>query len=380
MIHARYLSALAFGAGLWLGLFFAVTLAIDPYGVSPVRISLPLVNQFKPKRLDIDRLLKPYEVWRRQPRTVFLGTSRVHQAIDPATLDGSRFAPAYNASIPANSLRLNLAHLQQYVELDSALRTVVVELFLYNFLGQPQEDPPENRFEYLLNTAALFASADVLWASVQTLAYNLIKNAPHAEITPRGNYSYAPGHNPEGLFNQFPAGIWKLHQARGEMGLHEPAFESLREILRVARERNLEVMLVLTPNHAYDELYIESIGAWDMVEKWLSKMTELDHVYSFSQPNTWVYEPARNGMRYWYDPYHFSQEMGRAMQLALAGVTPDDVPDNFMIRLTPDTVRGHIESRRGAIRRWARQNPDFVARVDQERRKWAAALSMKKKP
>ncbi len=82
----------------------AFTLLIDPYGVSPVHATIQGVNALKPKRLDIDRLIKPYEVWRYQPKTVFLGTSRIHQSIDPSVLDGTRFAPAYNASIPASSL------------------------------------------------------------------------------------------------------------------------------------------------------------------------------------------------------------------------------------------------------------------------------------
>ncbi len=44
-----------------------------------------------------------------------------------------------------------------------------------------------------------------------------------------------------------------------------------------------------------------------------------------------------------------------------------------MVRLTPDLVPAHIESRRQAIRRWAADNPDFVAKFDEERQKWLAA-------
>src|SRR6476620_7443087 len=123
-----YLRALGLSVAIWLGLFVLFTWTIDPYGVSPLRFSLQGVNALKPKRLDIDRLIKPYEVWRYQPHTVFLGTWRIHQSIDPAALDGTKFAPAYNASIPASGLGMNISHLQQYLELDRKLRTVMVEL------------------------------------------------------------------------------------------------------------------------------------------------------------------------------------------------------------------------------------------------------------
>ena len=104
MVDSGYLRALALSLAGWLSLYLIFTWTIDPYGVSPARFSLPGINALKPKRLDIDRLIKPYEVWRYQPRTIFLGTSRAHQSLDPSVLDGTRFAPAYNASMPAGSL------------------------------------------------------------------------------------------------------------------------------------------------------------------------------------------------------------------------------------------------------------------------------------
>jgi hypothetical protein len=109
---------------------------VDPYGISPLQVSVPRVNAEKPKRNDIDGVIKPYEVWRHQPRTIFLGTSRVNQSMDPSVLDGTRFAPAYNASMPAASMGEHAAYLRQYLRLDSRLHTVIVELFLPNFIGR----------------------------------------------------------------------------------------------------------------------------------------------------------------------------------------------------------------------------------------------------
>jgi hypothetical protein len=62
MIRPRYVAALALGVAVWLDLTFAVILLIDPYGVSPLRVSMVGVNVLKPKRVDIDRLIRPCEV------------------------------------------------------------------------------------------------------------------------------------------------------------------------------------------------------------------------------------------------------------------------------------------------------------------------------
>jgi hypothetical protein len=109
MIKPGYLRALALSLAAWLGLFLVFTWTIDPYGVSPTPLGLQGVNALKPKRINIDRLIKPYEVWRYQPRTILLGTSRVHQSMDPFILSGTGFAPAYNASMPAGSMDMNAA-------------------------------------------------------------------------------------------------------------------------------------------------------------------------------------------------------------------------------------------------------------------------------
>ena len=168
MVSPGYLRALGLSVAIWLGLFVLFTWTIDPYGVSPLRLSLQGMNAQKPKRIDIDRLIKPYEVWRYQPRTVFLGTSRVHQSMDPAVLDGTRFAPAYNASMPAASMDMHAAYLRQYIQLDPNLRTVIVELFLPNFIGAPAGQEFGTRSEFMRNAVTLFGSADTLWDSAST--------------------------------------------------------------------------------------------------------------------------------------------------------------------------------------------------------------------
>lgn len=364
MIHRHFFSVFAGGTLVWSSLYLVFTLSIDPYGVSPLQMSLPGVNQYKPKRIDIDRLIKPFEVWKFQPNTVFLGTSRIHQSIDPSALDNSRYATAYNASIPASSVDMNASHLREYIRLDPQLHTVIIELFLYNFLGKQQEKAPRTFGEYLQNTASLFLSVDALQAAIATLKYNRDNATPSHQIDRRGGFYYPPGHNPKAGFDYFPQHIWKQKAGVGTE-LNEAAFESLNEITEIGREAGLDLIFVLTPNHAYDDFYVDFTDTWQVLEDWLLRVSANGNVYSFSQPNTWVYEPVSTSMRYWYDPYHFSQEFGRAMQMALTGLKNDQTPIDFMIRMTPNKVRTHIAARRQAIRRWAAQNPAFVEEFQQ---------------
>jgi hypothetical protein len=208
LVAPGYARALASGVAIWLALFLVFTWTIDPYGVSPVRLSLQGINAIKPKRVDIDRLIKPYEVWRHQPRTLFLGTSRVHQSIDPAVLDGTRFAPAYNASMPAGSMDMHAAYLRQYIQLDPNLRTVIVELFLPNFIGGPAGLGYGTWPEFIRNAVTLFASADTLWDSASTLVYNAVSGRPTFQVSPGGYLERPPGRDTQAPFEGFAAYIW----------------------------------------------------------------------------------------------------------------------------------------------------------------------------
>jgi hypothetical protein len=98
-------------------------------------------------------------------------------------------------------------------------------------------------------------------------------------------------------------------------------------------------------------------------------------VYSFSQPNDWVYEPVGPHMTYWNDPFHFSLAMGRGMLGALAGKPVDGLPDDFMIRMTPDAAAGHVAERREAVRAWAERNPDYVTAFATERARYEQSLA-----
>lgn len=345
--------------------FMAVTLAVDPYGVSPIKIVLPGINIIKPARINIDRQLKPYEVWAKQPRTVFLGTSRIHQSINPDRLQGTMHSPAYNASIPAGNLANNISNIEQYTAINAQLKTVIVEVFMWNFLGQGQERVKKGFSEMIQDAAPLFFSKETLTATFATIAHNLSGGEEVYEIKPAGYFYYPPGHQPAGSYAGFAAGIWKMHPS-AELRLNNVAFETLEELVRTAEKLGLEVILWITPNHAYSDYFIHYIGAWPLVEEWLKRVTSIAPAYSFSQVNALTHEPVSNDMVCWNDPFHFSLIMGNKMIDAFfCNKQPEGVED-FMVKLNCEDVPKHVETRRRGIEQWAKSNQDFIDLLQKE--------------
>ena len=127
---------------------------------------------------------------------------------------------------------------------------------------------------------------------------------------------------------------------------------------------------MVTPSHGYADYYYDAIGAWGVIEQWLTRLSGRATVYSFSQANDWVNEPITPSMAYWNDTFHFSLTTGRGILTSLAGLPLAARPDNFMERLTPERVAAHVENRRRAVRHWAQANPSFVARFEDARQRW----------
>jgi hypothetical protein len=374
-----YLRALALSLGTWLGLYLLFTWGVDPYGISPLQVSVPRVNAEKPKRNDIDRVIKPYEVWRHQPRTIFLGTSRVNQSMDPSVLDGTRFAPAYNASMPAASMGEHAAYLRQYLRLDSRLHTVFVELFLPNFIGRSPGPEPGTWSEFVGNALTLFASADTIWDSLYTLAYNVASGRPIRRIEPGGYLFFPSRGDPQKSFESFAPYIWGSQvSSPDKAAFDQAAFNAASEIIEIARTHNLELVFLLTPSHGYADYYYDAIGAWDVFEEWLSKLTPRATVYSFSQPNDWVSEPISGRMLYWYDTFHFSVTMGTGLLSALAGRHVPGLPENFAKQIAPSQVPSYIQERRRAAKDWGRSNPSYVFQFEDAREAWIASRAQRR--
>ncbi|WP_376984621.1 hypothetical protein [Bosea sp. R86505] len=362
-----FLRWLAGGCIAAAALIIALALVVDPYGISPLRLSAQGFNALKPKRKDIDRLIKPIEVWQKQPRTVFLGTSRIHQSIDPAVLEGSSFAPAYNASVPAVSLGMNVAYLDLYGRIAPTIEQAFVEIYLYNFVGQGQAAEPMPAWHLLRDAVSLTFSGTAVIDSLITLAHNRRGHRATYEVRPGGYFFYPPGHDPSGTFSAFPAGMWDIFRRSGKLALSDEAFASVDRMIETAKRRNITLTFLATPNHAYFDYFIDTVDGWGLVEEWLTRLAAKAEIYSFAQPNAWSEEAPASRMVYWNDPIHFSLEVGKAMQLALLGRPEPGTPENFLVKLTPETVKAHVAQRRDAIRAWTQRNLPFALTFENAR-------------
>ena len=355
--------AIAFGS-----LLVGLSLAINPYGISPLNAAVTNINHFKPKRLDIDRIIKPIEVLFKQPDTIIMGTSRIHQSMNPRVLDIADYGVSYNAAVPANNLRQNLEYIKLYKQINPSFKRVIVELFDYNFYGTPQTYTKLHEWSIYANIRNLTFSFDAIWDSVLTIAYNQKHSKRTFEIDVDGFLIYPEGHNPQHQFSGFPDGIWDLHQKNPEGLLDDAAFESVRGIKQFADKNGIELVFIITPQHAYYDYYLSISDRWHIQHKWLERLYEITPVYNFAYPNIMTHEPVSPNMRYWNDPFHFSENLGSEMLLELQKFIRGELTnDNIIMAVTEENIPQIIANRKKMAERWAAKNPKFVDQMIKRR-------------
>jgi hypothetical protein len=362
MVERRFLFLLGIFVAAWAFIAAAFISVVDPYGVSPLKLELPHFNELKPNSVDLDRLIKPYEVWRDQPKTIFLGTSRINESIDPSMLEATRFWPAYNAAIPASEMGDTVADLEQYFRLDPKLKKVFIEAFFYNFARPVLPGRLKTLPDFITSTTGLLFSADALFRAVQTIAFNASGQASGAHTTPRGEWIPPSWLNTAETFNAkiYIETIIRLHRNIPDMQLQKSGFDALDQIAKLCKKHDADLFILITPNYPWDDYRLLSLGYWDRVEDFYRRLSSYPNVVSFSQYNAILTETAGADMKSWYDPIHFSNNTGRLMLRAFLGDKGADIPENFMRPITPLTFSAALAERRSGLDRWIIDNPDFV--------------------
>ncbi len=408
---AHYLRLWLTGTALLLLGVAAFNLVVDPYRLLQL-VDMPGFNTVKPAAARYGAVAKAYQLPRIQARTLVLGNSRAEVGLDPS-LPAWPSPPVYNAALPGTGTDTSLRYLQLALAASTGAgageparqpRTVVWGIDVMDFLTDPAQPPLEkpsavmSRWpiasglpgvedlqaqaqDLLLSTLTL----DALFDSVQTLAS---QHDPYAvDLTPLGfnpMRDYLKISREEGYWNLFrqkdlgnissylrrPTGIFDAS------GSTSPAWEDLKEVLRLCRQHGIQLQLFSYPYHAHLLEAIRLTGHWDAFEAWKRTVVHLlaqearenqavgqpaFAFWDFSTFNALSTEPIpapadrTTAMRWYWEAGHFKSALG---DLLLARMLQhSDHPAGFGVLLTPDNVEAHIRAIRAQGAAYRQNHP-----------------------
>jgi hypothetical protein len=396
----------------WLIAALAVmgfNLLVDAIGISPLRIAIAGFNAAKPLRQEHDWIVKRYDVWRYRPTTIFMGSSRIKQTIDPKLAAGTTFAPAYNAGIndSANFAEVK-AYLQYYLQTDKNLRHVFIEAFAMALLQHrelrpkrrvPAKGGPTVRAEVdrdtdletpaktrpqrvefglagdIADLASVFFSVGGVSSAVRTVAVNRERGIATSQPDDDGfaPVALAPHHfSVRNVFN------FVLHTAFMQRGgsLAPVTIAAAKEMIEDCQHYRVQCYFFVSPLHA-DVLYAAYyLGLWPELEKLKRALAELAPTYDFTRYNDLIDE--RIGpVLYWPEAFHFAPALGELMTKAMLGMRTATMPANFGVVIDRDNIDASLAAWREERDRWIAEHPDSVVRMQKAEENFRQGRSFK---
>jgi hypothetical protein len=406
MTFGRYLATMAL---VWL--IAAATVAcfnllVDPIGISPLRIAIAGFNQAKPLRHEHDWIVKRYDVSRNQPRTIFMGSSRIKQSIDPKVAAGTPFAPAYNAAINNSAVFPEVkSYLRYYLTADQNLRHVFIEAFATALfadqepvptrevpagpfvIAQVAKDadlanaantrPPKVQFGFasdVADLASVFFSVGGVKSAIRTVAIN--RNSPSESSLRDDGFApiaLAPHHfSVRNVFNfVLYTGLWRRGQP-----VAPATIAAAKEMIEDCKLHQVDCYFFVSPLHADALFAAYYLGLWPQLEELKRTLAELTPTYDFTRYNDLIDE--RIGpVVYWPEAFHFAPALGELMTKAMIGMRTPNMPANFGAVVDKNNIEANLAAWREERDRWIAQHPDSVARMKKAEENFQRGLSFK---
>ena len=353
MSSLRFFAAFAVAAVTAAALIIGVNAVIDPMGVVPVSPSLRGVNVEKVMRFNNDRIYKPLDLFSVRPRTVVLGTSRILQAFDPATLAGTPYAPAYNYGFAGGDLNELEGHFENFIARTPSVKHVFVELFLpAPRRKQPTPNAPELLAATFLSWSALLQSAETVWQNALLVRARRAIAGPIVRADGRQSFVDV---SPVPNFLAYPRALLRT-PPRYE--LNPWILGSMRRMRDLARDKGIALTFFISPVHAVQLYTLYVTGHWPVLEQWKRELAREFEVLDFSTYTQITEESVEEEMRYWIDPHHFSGRTANVLADRL--VRREATPEGFGRPLIRDQLDDELRTWREARDRWIARNPAWV--------------------
>jgi len=388
-----YLKTCAAAAGLGLLACAAFNLFMDPFEVF-LLAEIPGINASKYG--DGGRKVKALALRYPHYEGIILGTSRAQVGLRPDH-ESFRGMPVYNAGLPASSMweqRYALA----YAARRQPLKLAIVTLDFHAF-GQkakyrrgwaesgfnPKRGDPVGLSHLLVSRAAIALSLD-------TLLRNLRHEPPvlqrgHMLTLERVAMKAARQGQAPAFARYLPPFADEPGKSR-DPGTFDKSMRQLEQILATCESRGIEVILIITPVHAYwwESRYRKGRGP--LIDDWKRALVQTVYsphrkriapLWDFSGYAGLVAEavPAPGDlatqMAWFWEPSHYRSQLG---DLILDRVLDHhehgrEVPAEFGVVLTPDNLEGRLAQFWSERERFVRERQSEIAaleRVAAERR------------
>ena len=390
------------------GVIFLVLLSIGVFNWFVDPFEIYWTGEYEPHReifLKNPWILKPMNVRKISPKSVIMGSSRTGLGIDPehAGRDQSIY-PSYNLGLPASNLYEILSYFEHASELGEIKQAIVgVDFFSFNIFYQAATGFNESLLHTegeskLLSHFRETMIALFTWPSFEMSKKKLKWNKKKSITYLNGFtvYVYPPEYPPGKSFlhNQKNYSTIFLHPApRYQFCLYDEngdnsQMEALKQLLRVANRKQVDLRLFIHPIHASLQQIIKYSDLWPAFEAWKrdlvriitdqnsnksqkAKLWDFSGYNSFTTEEQTPSEALTRKMQWYYEALHYSKELGELILDRIYAYKDESrvVPDDFGILLNEKNIDDHLKFIRKKQMEYERSHAEekkiWIRRIEQ---------------
>lgn len=387
--QGRYLHQLACTVLATCAVTALVNRAVNPYGLFATDW---LHAGDKPETFTHLRMVKAAQTRHLKPKALILGSSRAETGLDPAH-SGWTAHPVYNLGLSNASIY----EVRRYLEHACAVgevRQVVALLDFTSFLagGTVAPDYLEERLAIRPDgspgTSGVWCDLPaglLTWSALQGSAATIMGREGEKRYLPDGSRD-AAAEDARVLSKGGALKAFAAYEARAlgsritqEARIGETELGHLTAILHLARARNIDLRLSLSPMHVRFLTILELQGRWNLFQDWKRALVRivaeeagentpfplLD--FGVCSPETTDPVPATGLARYYYEASHFNKALGNQLldiilgRRSASGHAP--APGEFGHELAPGTLAPHIAAVDQAFRNYQKTHVEEMARL-----------------
>lgn len=390
-------------------LFMTFNIIVDPYWFFNL-INIKGFNSIKPQLTHQVRLVKSHQICRQQPTNIIMGSSRAEVAFDPNSPTWHYF-PGVTYNMGMNSLGIDelyksIQH-SYYASNNLNLIIIALDFFMFNAYRESVIYTTEvlnfdehrllhsksdsclksfvHDFSFFLGWKAALAS----WATIfekntvdeNKRDLNLLNGLRDPMRNSLKIVSAENGHRFifDRLERDFVDRIWRAGpEKRYSFTLKDNnTLDTFRKIISFAHENNLDLRLLIGPEHARMLLAMKEAHLWIQFEDWKREMVRIINeeaknynkppfdLWDFSGFNSVTIESIPAGgdksthMAWYWEGSHYKQQTGEVILkkvLDSPNLSSCDISD-FGVKLSPSILEFHLKDIRAKMSLYEKKSP-----------------------
>lgn len=352
-------------AGCGSSVVIGFNAAIDPFGVtnSP---RIYGINQSKPETINNTRLYKAIDLTRQNAKTIFLGASRLDEALNPDSPALAEYQPVYNLAMQGGTFYEQRRYLEHAIATQKNLEVVIfgIDLWLLALPEATQLGFDENRIGKSHLRLLEFLQTYLSWNTFNKSLETLQKNKEEPDTI----YYHANGLRDIGYIDLEFTHWLPFVVNKKKNDIVPETLENIRIIRDLCQEHGLDLRVFITPPHAIQfEGSIAAAGE-SKIENRKRKIVKIMPVWDFSGYNSVTTEPLSSEMTQYRDSSHFTIAVGDLILNRMLQYNENSVPNDFGVLINSDNIEEHLAQIRGDRETWRKNNPDTIELLNKFKR------------